>query len=187
MFLYALSALMAFAVGGMLGADNRIADRYTASDVQWGSTDVVVVFERGSEWAQVGLIAFAVAAAFGLGLALRWLARQSLGEPGDIWRLAPGIMVMCGVAGLGVGWQTEAADDVPATWVVGAVMDRGDEVGAELLTGYAPGVPRTASSAPVIPAGIAYVLDGLECAVAVNDDVIPVEDRVVLPALCNQP
>ena len=86
------------------------------------------------------------------------------------------------------GVATTGRDDgVGGGWVAGNLLDAGDDVAAELTSGYVerpqPGGAGVSRSIR-LPAVIEYEVDGQGCTVVIDDQVDVVDDTITLASRC---
>lgn len=157
----------------------------------WSTQGVTVSVSNGS----VATAALAVAFALALSALAAWglwrLVRSHLDpQPPQRrgWIRAIGAMWATGAIAIVGGFVATGRDDgVGGGWVAGNLLDAGDDVAAELTSGYVerpqPGGAGVSRSIR-LPAVIGYEVDGQGCTVVIDDQIDVVDDTITLASRC---
>jgi hypothetical protein len=189
--LIVLGGLVLVGLGVGVGRYARQRSLFGFDGATWSSEAVVVRVSDGSGATAALTVVFALAlsalAAWGL-----WRLVHSHLDPQPpqrrTWIRAIGAMWVAGaVATVGGLVATGRDDGVGGGWVAGNLLDAGDDVAAELTSGYAErpqpsgaGVSRSIR----LPAVIEYAVDGQGCTVVIDDQVDVVDDTITLASRC---
>ena len=190
--LVALGALVLVGLGVGVGRYAAHRSLFGFDGAAWSTQAVVVRVSDGSDATAALAVAFALAlsglAAWGL-----WRLVRSHLDPQPTqrrnWIRAIGAMWVAGAVATVGGFLVTGRDDgVGGGWVAGNLLDAGDDVTAELTSGYVerpqPGGAGVSRSIR-LPAVIAYEVKGEGCTVVIDDQVEVVDDTITLIPRCS--